>query len=117
MFFRNFFEQISNSNLRRYSPDQQRRFDCRANVIGVNVAVVNAVATHDNNRVTNLSPGVLEFLQLRVFKIKQEHDFVTQLADINAAVAGMTQCNFFKLLCRRAVVIIWLGQRFASYNI
>ena len=47
------------------------------------MAVINAIATDYDYRVANFTPCIFKLLQFRVFKIEQEHHFVTQLADIN----------------------------------
>ena len=107
MLFCNFFEQICDANFRRPTTDSYRCFNRRTNVIGVNVTVINAVATDDNYRVTNFSPRIFKLLKFRIFEVKQEHHFVAQLADVNRAISGVTQSHFFKLLSRWSIIISW----------
>ena len=61
MFLFHFFKEVGNTNFERLAAQLKRRFDCCTDVVGVHVAVVEPVATDNNDRVTNLSPRLHKF--------------------------------------------------------
>ena len=86
VFFGNFLEQIGNTNLVRSTAERNRGFDCRADVVGVNVAVVQPFATHHHDGVADLAPLLFERIRLGVVDFQEEHHFVTQLAHVHPTV-------------------------------
>ena len=56
-----FLKQVGDTNLERLAAQLEWCFDCCTDVVGVHVAVVEPVATDDNNRITNLAPRLHKF--------------------------------------------------------
>ena len=66
VLFSDFFEQVGDSNLMRATTEQDWCFDCSADVVGVDVAVIQTVATNDHDRVADFSPFEFELARLGV---------------------------------------------------
>ncbi len=116
MFLGNFFKQIRYANLEWLSTQLQRRLNCRTNVVGVHVAVVQPVATHHHDRVANLAPRLHKRFRLRVLNVQQEHHLVTQLAHVHHAIVCRTLHHALQLLRRWPRNIFRLGQRLAVHH-
>ncbi len=66
----------------------------------MNVAVVEAIATDDDDRVADLPPRLHELALLGILEVEQEHHFVTQFAHVDfcGVLTASHQC--FDLLAR-----------------
>ena len=63
--------------------------DGGADVVRVHVAVPDAVATDDDDRVAEVAPGLLELRDRVVRHVEEVHHLVSQLGDVVATVAVM----------------------------
>ena len=79
-----FIEQVGDANLTG-STSVEGCLNGGTDVVGVNVAVVEAFATDNHDRVTNTGPDFLEGRHLGVIGVEQVHDLVAQVG--NAAFA------------------------------
>ena len=61
MFFSDFFKQIGDANVLGHTAKQQWGFNCRPNVVGVNVAVVQPITTNDDDRISQRAPCRFKF--------------------------------------------------------
>ncbi|CAB4788814.1 unannotated protein [freshwater metagenome] len=84
LLFDYFIKQVGDANLTGPSGIQSR-LNGPTNVVGVDVAVVETLATHNHDGVTNTGPHFLEGRHLGVLGVEEIHDFVAQVG--NAALA------------------------------
>ena len=77
-------EQVGDPDLMR-SARFDAGFDRGADVVGVDVAVPDAVAADDDDRVAERAPRVLERGDRRVGRVEQVHHLVAQAGDVVAA--------------------------------
>ena len=73
-------EQVGDPDLVR-ATDGDAALDGRTDVVAVDVAVEDSVATHDHDRVAHLGPRGLEPLDLGIGCVEEEHDLVAQVGD------------------------------------
>jgi hypothetical protein len=79
-------EQVGDTDVERSAVEVEGRLDRRPDVVGVDVAVPDAVATDDDDRVADVPPTLLEGTDVVVGEVAQEHHLVTLLADVELAV-------------------------------
>src|SRR5665213_3636533 len=70
--------EVGDANLTR-SPGVEGGFDRGADVVGVDVAVVETVAANDDDGVTNARPDFAEGVHLGVVSVEQVHDLVAKV--------------------------------------
>src|SRR5690606_2629776 len=75
------------------APAVDARLDGRPDVVGVDVAVPDAVAAHDDDRVADAGPHVLEPGDGLVRRLQQVHDLVAQVGDavVRLVATGLDQ--------------------------
>ena len=78
-------EQVGHPDLLRATVEVERDLDRRADVVRVDVAVPEAVAADDDDRVADRTPALLERLDPVVDEIHEVHDLVPLLADVELA--------------------------------
>ena len=77
--------------------------DCGADVVGVDVAVPQPIATDHHDRVPDFAPRLLELLNAFVEKIDEIHHLIAQFADIDASIHGVPTRHHFQLLETRPI--------------
>ena len=61
MFLFHFFKEVGDTNFEWLAAQLKWCFYCCTDVVGVNMAVVEPVATDNHNRITNLAPRLHKF--------------------------------------------------------
>ena len=104
MLFVDLFKQIGDPNLFRSPAKVERNLDGRTDVIGVDVAVPDAVTAHHDDRIAQLSPSSLEVLDPRINKVEEIHHLVALIGYIDfvgtAHLPSMTATKWMCIECR-----------------
>ena len=117
MLLGHLFEQVGDANLERLTTEFDRRFDCRTDVVGVHVAVVETISADHDDRVADSTPSLHELTLFRIFEVEQEHHFVAQLAHVYFGRIFATTHERFDLLTRRTRDHRWLWQRLTGHHV
>ena len=80
-----FFEQVGDPDLVR-ATNGDAGFDAAADVVAVDMAVPNAVAANDHDRVADLGPCRAELVDAVIVCVEEEHDLVPEVGDALLAV-------------------------------
>ena len=86
---------------------------------GVHVTVPETVAAHDDDRVADRSPAVLELVDPLVGQVEEVHHLVALLADVERPVLRMAVRDRREGLADDAVLValVGLGDRFAGHHV
>jgi hypothetical protein len=107
-------EQVGHPDLLRPATEVERDLDGGADVVGVDVAVPQAVAADDDDRVADRSPPLLEGLDARRRQVEEVHDLVALLAHVELSVdVGVAVRDGRELLLGETTLVGRFGQRLA----